>query len=165
MDTITYIKASEQFAESYCSAVDTVAKERKYLASVDGFPLDSTIGFVKMIEANNLAQFYAIENDQVIGWCDILPKSFEGLRHVGVLGMGVLGNYRGQGIGRTLLEMTLDHAKNINGLEKVELEVFESNLPAIKLYAHLGFKIEGVREKSRKLDGRYDNIVLMGKYL
>ena len=77
MDNIEIIRASSELAESYCAAVDKVARERKYLAAVEGFPVDSTIGFVMMIEDNGLAQFYAVENGEVIGWCDILPKSFK----------------------------------------------------------------------------------------
>ncbi len=165
MDNIEIIRASGELAESYCAAVDKVARERKYLAAVEGFPVESTIGFVKMIEDNGLAQFYAVENGEVIGWCDILPKSFEGLKHVGNLGMGVVEDRRGQGIGSKLFEHTLSYAQANNGIEKIELEVFESNKVAIELYEKYGFTYEGRREKSRKLDGEYDNIVLMGKQL
>lgn len=64
-----------------------------------------------------------------------------------------------------LLQKALEHAKERNNLEKVELEVFESNINAIRLYEKFGFQHEGKRINSRKLDGKYDNIVLMGKWL
>ncbi|MBP1638919.1 MAG: ywnH [Bacteroidetes bacterium] len=156
---------SSVFAESYCQAVDAVARERKYLGSTEGFPLESTVAFVQMIEAKNLAQYYAIENNRVVGWCDIIPKHYEGLNHVGVLGMGLLPDYRGKGLGRVLLTKTIGHACDINHLEKVELEVFESNITAISLYCKLGFTLEGKREHGRKLDGVYDNILLMSRFL
>ena len=78
--------------------------------------------------------------------------------------MGVLKEYRNQGLGSQLLEKTLAHAKT-NGLEKVELEVYESNTAAVNLYIKFGFEVEGKRIKSRKLDGCYDNIIQMGKFL
>ena len=165
MENIEIKRATIDYAESYCNTVDKVARERKYLASTEGFPLESTIGFVKMIEDNNLAQFYAIKDDQVIGWCDILPKRFEGLRHVGNLGMGILDEYRGCGIGSKLLEYAVQHAQTFNGVEKIELEVFGSNTAAIKLYEKYEFIFEGKRENARKLDGDYDSVVLMGKQL
>lgn len=165
MITIKYKRASGKYAKSYGKAVDSVARERKYLASTSGFPEDSTVAFVGNIEKNNLAQFYALESDVVVGWCDILPKIFEGLNHVGVLGMGVMAPYRGKGIGRKLLQLALKHAKEVNNLEKVELEVFKSNTVAMELYAQEGFVLEGERVNSRKLDGVYDNIILMGKKL
>lgn len=157
-------QATTEFAESYCKAVDTVARERKYLGSTSGFPLERTIEFVKFIVSNNLSQYFAIENGEVVGWCDILPKSYEGLTHVGVLGMGILKTYRGKGLGTQLLEKAVEHAK-LNGIEKVELDVYESNLGAIALYEKLGFTMEGNRIRGRKLDGEYDNIVLMGKFI
>jgi hypothetical protein len=42
-------KTTTEFAESYCKAVDTVARECKYLGSPTGFPLESRIEFVKFI--------------------------------------------------------------------------------------------------------------------
>jgi ribosomal protein S18 acetylase RimI-like enzyme len=162
---IHFEKASLQYAKSFGLAVDTVARERKYLGSPVGFPEESTLAFVKNIEQKNLSQFYAIDGDAVVGWCDILPKAFEGMRHVGILGMGVLASYRGKGIGRQLLQLAIGHAKTVNRLEKVELEVYKSNTVAFDLYVKEGFVIEGERVDSRKLDGKYDNIILMGKKL
>lgn len=157
-------QATSEFAESYCNAVDKVARERKYLGATTGFPLERTIEFVKFIETQNLSQYYAIEDGQVIGWCDIIPKSHEGLTHVGVLGMGILCEYRGKGLGTQLMTHAIEHAK-LNGIEKVELDVYESNSAAIGLYEKLGFTTEGKRVKGRKLDGVYDTIMLMGKFI
>lgn len=156
--------ATEHYAKSFCKSLDIVARERKYLGSTTGFSEESTENFVKFIVENNHAQYYAIDKETVVGWCDIIPKSYEGLTHVGVLGMGVLKEYRNQGLGSQLLEKTLAHAKT-NGLEKVELEVYESNTAAVNLYIKFGFEVEGKRIKSRKLDGCYDNIIQMGKFL
>ncbi|GAT64250.1 GNAT family N-acetyltransferase [Paludibacter jiangxiensis] len=161
--TIQY--TSFAYTESYCRAVDVVARERQYLGATEGFPLDASFSFAKTIIENNLAQYFAIDNNQVVGWCDIIPKSYEGLGHVGVLGMGVISEYRGKGLGTLLLQKTIEHARNINHLEKVELDVFESNSSAIARYRKFGFEVEGKRENGRKLDDVYDNILLMRKFI
>jgi ribosomal protein S18 acetylase RimI-like enzyme len=155
---------SSEFAESYCKAVDTVARERKYLGSTTGFSFEKTIEFVEFVVSQNLSQYFAIENGEVVGWCDIIPKSYEGLTHVGVLGMGVLKDFRGKGFGTQLLGKAIEHAK-LNGIEKVELDVYESNVGAIALYERFGFLLEGKRIKSRKLDGHYDHILEMGMFI
>jgi ribosomal protein S18 acetylase RimI-like enzyme len=62
-----------------------------------------------------------------------LPKPLPIHRHVGVLGMGLLPAYRGQGIGRRLLHRTLGAART-GGLSRVELTVREDNVGAIALY-------------------------------
>lgn len=74
--------------------------------------------------------------------------------------MGVLREYRGQGIGRRLAERTIARAKEI-GLERIELEVYASNESAVALYRKLGFTVEGVKRKGRKVDGVYDDVLMM----
>jgi len=162
-DDIKFVNSTLKYALSFNKAVETVARERKYLATINGFNLEATQKFIQMVEEKNLAQFYAIKDDEVIGWCDIIPKSQEGFKHTGVLGMGVIKEFRGRGIGKTLIIMALKHAKEVNGLEIVKLEVFESNMNALKLYEKMGFSVEGRKLKARKLDGVYDNIILMSK--
>jgi putative acetyltransferase len=68
-------------------------------------------------------------------------------------------------VGTLLLHKTIEHARAISHLEKVELDVFESNSTAIALYCKFGFEVEGKRQNGRKLDGVYDSILLMGKFI
>ena len=162
---ITIVKASMKYAASFCRAVASVARERKYLATLTGFGLEATKKLVKMIEENDYAQFYALSGERVIGWCDIVPRSQEGFKHIGALGMGVLKSYRGKGLGKALMAEALRHAKKVNSLEIVELDVFESNSNAFKLYESFGFLVEGRKINGRKIDGVYDNVIIMAKKL
>lgn len=155
---------SEKYIYSLREAIDNVAREGIYLATTEAFPISVVIEFENKIIKNNWPQFVAIENDKVIGWCDILPKELIGFTHVGVLGMGIISKFRKQGIGKELLTKTINKANEI-GIEKIELEVFESNLDAIALYSSFGFKKEGLKLKARKFNGNYDNVLLMGKFL
>jgi RimJ/RimL family protein N-acetyltransferase len=63
-----------------------------------------------------------------------------------------------------LLSACLAHAKNA-GIEKVELEVFSDNLRAITMYESFGFSREGVKVRGRKLDERYQDVVLMALWI
>ncbi len=47
------------------------------------------------------------------------------------------------------------------GLSRVELTVHADNMRAIKLYANLGFVLEGVKHEARRIDGQYKDVVLM----
>jgi len=163
--SVEIVYCNLDLAESFGRALDSVARERRFLASTEGFALDSTLEFLSFVVENNLAQYFALLDGRVIGWCDIMPKGYEGLNHVGVLGMGLLPEFRGLGIGRRLIDTTIAHARDVNGLEKVELEVFASNSGAIKLYVKTGFQLEGRRMKARKIDGNYDDFILMGLFL
>jgi len=141
-----------------------VAAERRYLASTEGFSLESTRGFLEHVLLHDLPQFFVVHDGEVVGWCDIVPRAPEGMRHVGVLGMGLRKEYRGKGLGRMLLAKALDRSEEI-GLYKVELEVFASNIPAVKLYEHAGFVVEGRRIDARNIDGYFDDIIMMGLML
>jgi RimJ/RimL family protein N-acetyltransferase len=159
------VYTNERYAESYNKLVDEVARERKYLSTVSGFSLESSKWYVDHMRKNNFPQYFLVLDQTVIGWCDIKPKDIPEFSHVGVLGIGIAKQYRGNGYGTKLLRTTMEHAKSVCHLEKVELTVFESNENAIKLYQAMGFTIEGKRMKSRKIDGKYDNEIEMGLFL
>ncbi|WP_112663275.1 GNAT family N-acetyltransferase [Microvirga flavescens] len=75
--------------------------------------------------------------------------------HVATLGMGVHDDYVGQGIGSKLLKELLTVADNWLGVRRVELTVYTDNAPAIALYKHNGFEVEGTHRSFAFRDGRY----------
>lgn len=146
--------------ESLWTTINKVCSEKWYVATVEGFTLEQSRNFVKHIIDNGLPEVVAVNDGRVIGWCDILPNTSTGFTHVGRLGMGVAQEYRRKGIGRRLLSACLSLA-SAYGMEKIELEVFADNIPAIRLYESVGFEVEGLKTNARKLEGRYQDIQLM----
>jgi ribosomal protein S18 acetylase RimI-like enzyme len=110
---------------------------------------------------NKWTQFFAIESEQLVGWCDIVPFPYEGCRHVGHMGMGVIPSHRRKGIGEKLLSTAIRDAFS-KGIERIEMDVFSSNSSAIALYRKLGFQVEGTKMNARTLDGVTDNFISMG---
>lgn len=165
MSQVIVVYSDLKYNSSFRETVAIVASEKKYLASVDGFSEEESLKFVEEIVRNGWAQYYAIDDSRVVGWCDVIPIRITGFTHVGRLGMGILKEYRHIGLGTELIEKTISHARDKNRVEKVELDVFESNTNAIGLYKKTGFFEEGKRTRERKLDGEYDNMILMGKFL
>jgi RimJ/RimL family protein N-acetyltransferase len=161
---IKTVPIAKEHIEGFHHCLDSVARERRYLAFVQAPPLESAREFVLWNIANNVPQFVALSGNDVVGWCDISPMRHEGLTHCGTLGMGVRADFRRLGIGTRLLEQTIGEAREM-GLERIELEVFASNTPAIKLYEKAGFVVEGVKKKGRKLDGEYDDLVGMALFI
>jgi ribosomal protein S18 acetylase RimI-like enzyme len=155
---------SEERIESYHQCLDSVARERIHLAFVVAPHLNSTRDFVLSNIVNDVPQFVAVSGEEVIGWCDISPMTFEGFTHCGRLGMGLHKDFRRRGIGRRLVDQTIAKAKQ-QGIERIELEVFASNLPAISLYKKVGFEVEGVKKNARKFDGVYDDLVEMALFI
>jgi ribosomal protein S18 acetylase RimI-like enzyme len=161
---IEIVPISEEYIESFHACLDSVARERRYLAGVKARPIESTREFVLSNIRNNYPQYVALEGNGVVGWCDIIPLKGIDFAHCGVLGMGLLKGYRRQRLGTLLLDTTIDAAKEF-GIERVELEVYTSNTPAIRLYEKRGFVFEGVKKKARKLDGEYYDIQVMALFI
>ncbi|MFS8045743.1 N-acetyltransferase family protein [Rhizobium sp. BR 314] len=146
--------------EGFHKALDTVAREREYLSMLEAFPLEQIRAFVLEMIAKGNPQFVALANGEVVGWCDISRHAFPSHAHAGRLGMGILPAFRGQGIGRRLIEATLKAARDV-GIERVELSVHADNSRAIALYEKVGFVREGRACKSVRIDGRYKDAIHM----
>lgn len=159
---VRIVYPSEKYFESFHKALSSVAKERIYLEMLEAPPLEKVTGFQQELISQNGPVYYAIHNELVVGWCDIFPMSNPRMSHRGSLGMGLLAEYRGRGLGSLLLKATLQHAQKF-GLEKVELDVYTSNLTALALYKKFGFEQEGLIKNYRKVDDRYFDCIMMAK--
>jgi ribosomal protein S18 acetylase RimI-like enzyme len=158
------VPISEEHIEGFHKCLDSVARERRFLAFTEAPSLDSARQFVLSNIENDVPQFVALLGEEVIGWCDVSPMTEEGFAHCGRLGMGVHQDFRGQGIGTQLLAQAMQKSRE-KGLERIELEVYGSNESAIKFYERAGFVVEGVKKKGRKLDGEYDDLVQMAVFI
>lgn len=155
------VAIAEEHIESFRSALDCVARERRYLAFVEAPPLEQTRRFVLNNIATGNPQFVALSDQEVVGWCDIVRSGVETHSHCGVLGMGVLPAYRGRGIGRDLVAHAIEAAWRRDFL-RIELGVRESNVAAISLYKKMGFVVEGVRRKAARLGEQFEDTLVMG---
>lgn len=135
------------------SALDRVAREGRHLAMLEAPSFVRTRRFVlDSLKAGAIHVVAVAGYDEVIGWCDLRPKSAPTLRHSAVLGMGLIAPYRGQGLGSRMLAATLDAAGQA-GLQRAELVVRADNAPAIALYRRFGFKLEGTLRDYLRVDG------------
>ena len=158
------IYPNEKYFPSFHQTLSTVARERIYIEMIEAPPLEKLTSFQSNLIDKNGPVYYAVNNDRVVGWCDVFPLKNPRQDHRGALGMGLLSEFRGLGLGSKLLSAVLDHAKSF-GLEKVELSVYTSNVAAIALYKKFSFEQEGLIRKYRKLDGQYFDCLVMGKFL
>lgn len=162
--SVQIIYPQEKFIPSYHQALTKVASERFFIEMLVPPPLEKVIGYQKDLISKNGPVYYALDGDKVVGWCDVFPEDSPRQSHRGGLGMGLIPEYRGQGIGSKLLAAVIEHSKKF-GLEKIELNVYTTNTSAIALYKKHGFEQEGLIKKYRKLDGKYFDSLVMGKFL
>ena len=154
------VPIADEHVEGFAAAIDSVARERQYLAFLEGPPIDGVRTFVQKTRERDLPHFVALVEGRVVGWCDISSLERPIFAHSGVLGMGVIAECRGNGIGNALIRSVLETAR-VRGLTRVELTVREKNLPAQNLYRKVGFRVEGIKHKGVRLDGEYENLIFM----
>lgn len=151
------VRRAKEHIEGFRAVLDAVAREERYLAMLQAPPLDEVRRFVMESLEKRRPQFVALAGDECVGWCDVIEKPRDVLKHSGVLGMGVAQAHRGRGIGRALIERTLDDAR-AKGFTRIELTVRVDNERAKALYDKVGFEVEGLcRRHMRVRDAYYDS--------
>jgi UDP-4-amino-4,6-dideoxy-N-acetyl-beta-L-altrosamine N-acetyltransferase len=70
-------------------------------------------------------------------------------------------DYLGRGLGTEAMQLLINFAFWELGLHRVELDVFEENVRAIRSYEKVGFKVEGMSRDCYFKDGRFINALIM----
>jgi ribosomal protein S18 acetylase RimI-like enzyme len=162
--SIQVVEVNESHIQGFRDVLDSVARERKYLAQQEAQPIESVRAYIMSCIAKDAALFVAVDGSLTVGWCDILPLWAHAVQHRGTLGMGVIAGYRGRGIGKQLLTACLEKAK-AKGITRVELEVRSDNTAAIELYRKLSFSHEATLHHAMRIDGTYYNAIQMARMI
>lgn len=109
----------------------------------------------KQIELETSHFLVALVNGDVAGYMGLQIFSGEGY----VTNIAVLPEYRRQGIAKALIKEQMK-----NDMDFITLEVRESNIPAITLYAKMGFENVGIRPDFYTNPSENAVIMTRGKY-
>ena len=96
----------------------------------------------EMSGLNPCVYFVAVQEDMICGYMGVWHILDEG--HI--TNVAVHPEYRGQGIGRMLVETTISDGMS-KGIEAFTLEVRKSNDTAQELYKKCGFESVGIRKR------------------
>ena len=154
------VRLGEEHVPAFRAVLDGVAREERYLAMLQAPPLEEVPRFVAESVARKRPQFIALLTDDCVGWCDVIEKPRDTLKHSGVLGMGVAAAHRERGIGSALIERTLADARE-KGFTRVELTVRIDNRRARHDYENHGFEVEGLCRRHMRVRGAYYDSYLM----
>ena len=111
--------------------------------------------FYNELHQNRFAHYLVLEeDDNVIGYCGAWLVVDE----AHIANIAVLPAYQGRGLGKVLLSSMIEECK-LRAIERMTLEVRESNLVAQSLYKKLGF-VEGAIRKNYYSDNQEDAIVM-----
>lgn len=99
-------------------------------------------------------------DDQIVGLANIAAFTSEKQAHVAEIGVSLVQEYWGYGIGGLLVEALIDFAKEVN-LQLITLEVVVENERAVRLYERYDFEIRGTLQKRLKHECRYYDSYVM----
>ena len=108
--------------------------------------------------------FVAEANDDLVGIVLCREHFHPAQRGIVQLDLGVDAAHRGRGIGQLLLRRAVQRACNAKA-HRVQLTVITANAPAISLYRHAGFEIEGTLKRAARIEGEFFDAYLMAKLL
>jgi ribosomal protein S18 acetylase RimI-like enzyme len=142
-------------------AIRQVARKGSYIVAESvAQEVDHDEALLRQNEIESRMFFVATVNEEVVGWVHIRAPELDKLSHTAELTVGVLEEYRGNGIGSHLLERGLEWAVT-EGYEKVYQSVPSTNEQAIEFLEANGWETEAVREDHYKIDGTYVDEVML----
>ena len=136
--------------------------------SAFGSSYEEEVGFSRETIESRLAVkpdrgvFGAFEGEELIGLVALGRENMAKLAHKAMIwGMYVSPGARAQGIGRALLLEALALARDVPGLQQVNLCVNAANAPAIRLYESVGFRAFGREIGAMFIAGEFHDEVHM----
>lgn len=103
---------------------------------------------------------------KIVGMVDFKVGTRRRIAHHGMLGLSLIPEFTGKGLGRLLMIELIQWAQQNQRVEALRLQVHRKNLVAIRLYESLGFKVEGCEVRGIKFDdGTFDDVLTMALFV
>lgn len=153
-------------------AAHLIAYSKRVFASTDQL-LTTTEEYTMTVEAEtnwinsinyspNSLLLIAVFEQSIVGFLFFIGNTKRKTRHTGEFGMSVHQDYRRLGLGQALVKALLNWAGKNALIEKLTLQVFLTNTPAIQLYEKMGFVEEGrLINAAKQENGDYTDIIQM----
>ena len=112
------------------------------------------------VEKGDILSVAAEAGGRIVANSQVTRGRYGDTKHHGSLGISVLKNYRGLGIGYEMMRTLMRESRRA-GLKSLQLEVFANNARAIHVYEKAGFRQVGKIPKKIHRDSRFFDIILM----
>jgi L-phenylalanine/L-methionine N-acetyltransferase len=115
---------------------------------------------------NDMFRLAAMAGTEMAGQLDLFTSpNHPRRRHAGQIGMAVRDDFQGQGVGSALMQAATVLADNWLNLQRLELEVYCDNEPAVRLYKKFGFEVEGTMKGYAFRAGKYVDVYSMARMI
>jgi GNAT superfamily N-acetyltransferase len=158
-------RATANEAQGIADVINSVIQEGGLTAFYPPLTVEQEEAFIEDLGPRS-AIFIAEVSGAVLGVQTIAPFAAytRAMDHVAELGTYVYRNFRRRGVGRKLMEASLDFAR-AQDYEKIVIYVRAGNSGAQAFYREMGFVPKLLLERQIKVDGQYDDQVLMEMFI
>lgn len=129
--------------------------------------IDEEIKKLKEIQKRPTSKFFVAEvENELVGMVICHGHDKTRIRHQATIEkMGVLPEYRGQGIGRLLLNHLLNWVENKTKILRLDLWIILSNSKALPFYQKFGFEKENRIKRACLIEDKFYDSIIMVKWL
>ncbi|MBU4349128.1 GNAT family N-acetyltransferase [bacterium] len=148
-----------------CKKLDRETEFRLYEPGELNITIDQQRKIIQDLIKNKKSTLLVVDiYGQLAGYLLALGRNINRIKHCVHISIGILQDYVGQGIG-TKLFIELEKWAIQNQIHRLELTVMVNNKAGQALYKKMGFKVEGVKEHSLFVNGRYIDDIYMAKLI
>ncbi|MGX7244127.1 N-acetyltransferase family protein [Enterococcus quebecensis] len=147
-------------------ALKIIGSETPYLVmdekGMEMTPAEMSENLANLYESSNNVLMVALADETVVGTASVKASSKKRMEHIGEIGISILKDYWGFGLGSLMMEDLIDWAKESNVIRRLELTVQHRNQRAVHVYEKIGFETEAIMARGAKTDdGEFLDVHLM----
>lgn len=134
------------------------------LLDKNGLPLtpQQEAAYIRSVAAQKNAVMYCGRaGRQLVAVASLSTPASRRIAHTSELGISVVKEYWGRGVGSAMMQALLDFAKSTGSIRMIHLGVRAANQSAIALYRKFGFVQTGVRPGFFVINGRAEDEIIM----
>lgn len=163
---ITIREAIPKDASELLKVYSQVGKETPFLILDENGANFTEEGLAKNLEqlyaSINNTLFVALADKKIVGTANIKASYMKRIEHIGEIGISILKDYWGLGLGTLMMEDLILWAQESCVIRRLELTVQARNIRALELYRKLGFSEEALMPRGAKTDdGEFLDVYLM----
>ena len=147
-------------------AIHQIYTQLKIVYGTLQLPYTPTQHYRELLEDSSKGGYglVACVDDEVVGHLHLQTYPNKSRRkHAASLGMAVLEEWQGKGVGTKLMQAVIEFAEQWLNISRLELMVFVDNEPAIQLYKKSEFEIEGTLRDYAFRDGQLVDVYSMSR--
>lgn len=170
MNDLIIREAIPDDAEMLLAVLKRIGCESEFLTmdenGIDLSVEEEALALAAIYESPNNTLMVALVDGVIVGTASISGDSHFRIFHIGELGISVLNDYQGYGIGNYLMDAVIEWAIESKVIKRLELTVQKRNKKAVQLYLRKGFIIEGGKSRGARIkSGEYIDVLFMGRLI